>query len=245
MNPYIFTLSLGQIAGQRRTIMMLLLAALPVLLAVVFEFAADPAEDPMDFFAAGLVRLVVGLTLPLTALVFGTAVLGQDLEDGTAVYLLGKPLPRWRILVEKAGAAWVATAALTALSVATTGVILLAGEGGYRAIPAFAAAAALGSLAYVSLFLCLSVFFSRALIIGLVYVFVWEASVSAIVSNLQYVSIRGFTLGIADWAGDAPRGTIDATLGPVESFALIAAATALTIFLGSRRLASFEIGEQT
>ena len=39
--------------------------------------------------------------MPLLALVFGTAALGSELEDGTAVYLMVKPMPRWRILLAK------------------------------------------------------------------------------------------------------------------------------------------------
>ena len=72
---------------------------------VIFRFAAEAEDDPLEFYGAGLERLIVGLTLPLTALVIGTAALGQDLEDGTATYLLSKPIPRWRIVIEKAAAA--------------------------------------------------------------------------------------------------------------------------------------------
>ena len=36
--------------------------------------------------------LVVTTLLPLAALVYGTAALGAEIEDGTAVYLLSKPV---------------------------------------------------------------------------------------------------------------------------------------------------------
>ena len=42
--------------------------------------------------------LMVRTILPLVALVFGTAALGSELEDGTAVFLIIKPIPRWRII---------------------------------------------------------------------------------------------------------------------------------------------------
>ena len=45
--------------------------------------------------------LTVTTVLPLVALVYGTAALGAEIEDGTAVYLLAKPIPRSRIIFAK------------------------------------------------------------------------------------------------------------------------------------------------
>ena len=45
--------------------------------------------------------LVVAIVLPLTALLVGTSALGDEFEDGTAVYLLTKPIPRWQILLRR------------------------------------------------------------------------------------------------------------------------------------------------
>ena len=148
MSPYIFRLTLGQIVGQRRTILILLFAAIPILLAVIFRIASTARNDPLEFYAAIFETLIIGLTLPLTALVFGTAALGQDIEDGTATYLLSKPVPRWQIVVEKTAAAWVITTIMLVASVSATGIVLLADEDGQRTIVAFTLAAALGALAY-------------------------------------------------------------------------------------------------
>ena len=35
--------------------------------------------------------------MPLVALIVGTAAIGSEIEDGTAVYLMVKPIPRWKI----------------------------------------------------------------------------------------------------------------------------------------------------
>ena len=42
--------------------------------------------------------LVVRTVMPLVALIVGTAALGSEIEDGTAVYLMVKPIARWRIV---------------------------------------------------------------------------------------------------------------------------------------------------
>ncbi len=59
-------------------------------------------------------RLVIRTLLPLVALVFGTAALGSELDDGTAVYLLAKPIARWRIVAAKVIVAAGLAAAVTA-----------------------------------------------------------------------------------------------------------------------------------
>ena len=50
---------------------------------------------------ASSTRSSSGPCMPLVALILGTAALGSEIDDGTAVYLLIKPIPRWRIALAK------------------------------------------------------------------------------------------------------------------------------------------------
>jgi len=241
----IMTLTLRQILGQRRTLFILLLAAVPVLVAVVFRIASPADEDPREFAADGLMAsFIVHLVLPLTALIFGTAALGQEIEDGTAVYLLSKPMPRWKIIAGKLLASWAATAAVVAASIVLTGLVVLTGETQHFIIPAFAVAVVLGALAYSALFLCLSILFARALIIGLVYVFVWEAIFSQFAPGTQLLSVREYTLAVADALADAPAIVFEADLGPAEAILLLAALTVATTWYAIRSLGSLELTER-
>lgn len=245
MSAFILTLTLRQIVAQRRTWVMLLFASVPVLLAIIFRLAADADEDPLEFFMGGMDGLMIGLILPLTALVFGTAALGQELEDGTAVYLLSKPISRWRVVVEKAIAAWITTSAVLIISIGITGLILLAGDAEYGPILAASIAVSFGALAYVSLFVCLSIMFSRALIIGLVYVFVWEAIITGLINNARYFSIREFTLGVGDALADLSEASFESSLGGTESVILLTVVAAATTIYASYRLGSFQLGDRT
>ena len=55
--------------------------------------------------------------MPLVALIIGTAAIGSEIDDGTAVYLIVKPIPRWRIALSK----MVVAAGLTAAMVVPGG----------------------------------------------------------------------------------------------------------------------------
>ena len=93
--------------GRRRTILLVLLAGLPVLVALLIRVSGGrPDADRV------LDTLVVRFVMALVALIVGTAVIGSEIEDGTAVYLMVKPIARWRIVLAKAIVAVGLTAAL-------------------------------------------------------------------------------------------------------------------------------------
>ena len=226
--------TLRGLLGRRRTLLMLLLVALPVLIALLVRLA-DSRMEVDRILDTMLVRTV----LPLVALVLGTAALGSELEDGTAVYLMIKPLPRWRIVAAKMLVGAGLTVALVVPSAILTG--LLAGGTG-SAIGTtfgFAVAAGIGGAAYACVFVGLSAFTSRALVLGLGYTLIWEGVLAGLLEGTRFLSIRQATLGIAH--GLAGRPAEQASLDPGLSAVIVTAAVAGAFVLGSIRLARFEI----
>ncbi|MCK9485999.1 MAG: ABC transporter permease [Dehalococcoidia bacterium] len=244
MTRVILGLSLRQLVAQRRTLLLVLLAALPVALAVLFRVTGGSLEENPDFAAGIMAHFIVALVLPLTALVVGTAALGQELEDGTIVYLVAKPLPRWQVVLAKIGAAWIVTATLIASSVLLVGLVLFVGQEGASQVPAFMVAVVLGALGYTALFVALSIRFSRALIIGLAYVFVWESLLSQFIAGVRFLSVGSYTVSIADALADSPSRLVDGALSGVNAAVLLAALTALATWYAMRRLAAYQISER-
>jgi ABC-2 type transport system permease protein len=239
----IFGLTLRQLLGRGRTILLGLLALLPVGLAVVYRLGSSETVA-QDWVARVLLAgLIVTTLLPLVALVYGTAALGAEIEDGTAVYLLAKPLPRRTIVLGKLLAAWVVTAATVLASALAAGAIAFGGVGGSGVLLGFGIAIVLGSLVYTALFLALSIVTSRALIAGLVYVFVWEGVVNGLFAGTRILSVRHYTLAVADIVVDVAPSTFDAKLAAGPALALMAIVAAGSTWYGTRRLGRFEIGE--
>lgn len=238
-------LTLRQLLGRGRTILMVLLALLPVALAVVYRLGSEDT-DRQEWVATVLFEgLVVTTLLPLAALVFGTAALGAEIEDGTAVYLLAKPVPRSRIIVGKLLAAWLVTAVTVLASGLVAGAIGLSGTPGDGLLLGFGIALALGALVYSALFVMLSVVTSRALIAGLAYVFIWEGLVNGLFAGTRLLSVRHYTLAVADVFVDLPESVFEAKLAPFTGVVLMAALGAASIWYAVRRLKRFEIGETT
>jgi ABC-2 type transport system permease protein len=242
---FLFALTLRQLVFRKSTLVMLLLAAIPVLIAVVFELSNDGETDPEEFAASVLgVGLISTTVLPLTAVLFGTSVIGDELEDGTIIYLLTKPVERWLILLPKIAAAWLLTTVLVFASLLASVLIVMGGDGG-RIVLGFGVASAVGALAYAVVFTLLSIVTSRALITGLVFVFIWEAAVSGIFEGVRYLSIRHYTLGIADWLSDVPADYFDAYVGGVTALILSAAVIVVGFVYATQRLRRVEIREAT
>ena len=241
----IAAVTLRQLLGRGRTMLLGLLALLPILLAVVYRLGSEDTDQPRWVARVLLDGLVVTTLLPLAALVYGTAALGAEIEDGTAVYLLAKPVSRTEIILGKLLAAWGLTTVTVLVSGLVAGAIGLAGVPGHGLLLGFGIALVAGSLVYSALFVMLSVVTSRALIAGLVYVFIWEGLINGLFAGTRLLSVRHYTLAIADIFVDLPGSVFDAKLAPVAAIVLMIAVGSASVWYAIRRLQRFEIGEST
>ena len=218
--------------GRRRIFLLVLLAALPVLIALLIRVAGGrPDADRV------LDTLVVRFVMPLVALIVGTTVIGSEIDDGTAVYLMVKPIARWRIVLSKALVAAGLTAVLILPPVIVT-AILQSRTDLATTIEAFTIACFFGGTAYAIAFLALSTFTSRAFLIGLAYVLIWEGVLASLLEGTKFLSIRQATLGIAAALGVNTPGE---PLPQTVSAAVLAVVIAGGFMLASWRLARFEV----
>ncbi len=235
----------GQMLGRRRMLLMVPFAGIPILLALIFRFG-DVSERPLSFAADHLLGgFIVSTVMPLVALVFGTAALGQEIEDGTAFYLLAKPLPRWQIVVSKLAVAAAATASVVVTTTAVSGAIILWGVDQQGLLSGFVVAVFAGSILYCCVFVALSVLTSRALITGLFYVFIWEGLLSGLFEGTRVLSVRQYTLGIADAMASVPTRVFEAELNGLTAVAFSLIIALIMVWLAVWRLERFETGEST
>jgi ABC-2 type transport system permease protein len=241
MNRTIAILTLRQLLGRRRTLLLAGLGALLVLVAILRRLGG--AGDETEWTTQLLATFGITTLLPLVALIIGTSAFGAEIDDGTIVHLLAKPVPRWTIVLTKLLIAWALTAVLATVPIGLAGLVA-GGEDGPTLALAFGAAAGLGSLVYCALFLAAGLVTSRAFILGLIYVLVWEGFLASLFAGTQTFSVRQYAFAVAD----AIAGVAD-TLGTTLalSTALVVAGlivvAAVTIAIG--RVRGFEIRGET
>ena len=226
--------TLRALLGRRRTLLLLLLAAIPVLVGLLVRANTSGISE----VGATLDGLVVRIILPLVALVFGTAALGSELEDGTAVHLLTKPIGRTTIVLAKVAVAGSLTALLVVPSTVVTALLLTRSyEDGFGNAASLAIGVLAGSYLYAAIFAALSVLTSRGLILGLGYALIWEGLLAGLLPGTQVFSVREYVRGIVHAVSP---GTIDSLVG---SGAVVLAAIALVgaLAIASYRLATYEV----
>lgn len=237
----IFGLSIRQLTGRWRISLIMLLAALPVGLAVIVNLTVSDDvtfhEDFTDILLNGM--LVAGI-LPIVTMALATSSFGNELQDKTLGFLALMPVARWRIVLPKVLASLVICGPLLVIS----GVVatLLGFEGELR--PALAVAVALGAgvVTYGAIFTWAGLVTSRALPFALVYVLLWEGVMSSFMSGVDYLSVRGYTLGIM--SGMDPSSFPAPEDSVIEFPVAIGGAAAVTVvflWLGVRRLQRMDV----
>jgi ABC-2 type transport system permease protein len=177
--------------GRRRA---LLLLPLPLLLVGLALLCRAYDVDPAEWGTPVLVGLGLAVLLPVITLIVGTGVLGSEVDDGTIVHILTKPLPRRDIILAKLGVAVVVSAVTSAVPLFVAGFI----ASGARLGAGLAVAAVVGTCAYSAFFLLLSLLTRRPVLVGLAYILVWEGLLGRFVSGTRVLSIQQYVLTFAD-----------------------------------------------
>jgi ABC-2 type transport system permease protein len=239
MSWVIARITLRQLLSRRRTLLLLLLGGVLVLAAGIFRLAGEEARA-LHFTSGLLGSLGIGTLMPLVALIFGTGAIGAEIEDGTAIFLLAKPINRATVVLTKLAVAAVCSAALTCGPMLLAGLIA-AGGLGEGLVLGMVGGAAIGSLLYCSIFVALSLVTGRALVFGLAYVLIWEGLLAGLFAGTRTFSVRQITLALGDAIGGIPKEVFEAQVTLTAAIVVGAALLVIATVIAIRRLGRFEI----
>jgi ABC-2 type transport system permease protein len=235
MNSTIVSLGLRSVLGRRRGILLFVLPVVLVVVAIAVRGLAGGGPDNAD---PVLVQLGLRVVLPLVALIASSSVLAPEIDDGSIVYLLAKPISRLSLACSKLLVAIGCTVVFAVLPVVVAALVLVPGEP--RTALAYGIGALAGGAAYSALFLWLSSLTRHAVVIGLIYVLLWEGAIGGLVAGVRWVSITWWTGAIASAVSDRVHSA-SAHLG--TSYAVVATLVVLvgTAMLTTRRLQGFNL----
>jgi ABC-2 type transport system permease protein len=189
----VYRLTLRQLSGRWRLTIMTVLAAMPVLIAVIMLRSSD-APSVTEFEAAVLGAMLAGSIAPLVVLAIAAAAFGNELEDRTLANLTLAPLPRWQIALPKLLATITIAAPFIAASAFATSYIAFLGDA--TATIAVTVSAVVGVALYASAFVWLGLVSPQAIGIGLLYIVLWEGFFSGFVSGVRLLSIRHYAIAL-------------------------------------------------
>jgi ABC-2 type transport system permease protein len=237
--PHAVALSYGLLLRQlvtRGRLLALLAVGVAVTGVAWAVGASDEIDDPLEAAVQVISNLGFAALVPIVALVFASASLGDAREDGTLVYLWLRPMDRWPVVI----GAWLAAITVSLpLTVIPLGAAALLSGGGVELLGATTLAAIVGVIAYSALFVLLGLVVKNSIVWGLGYVLVWEGIVAAFGSFAAKLAIRGYTRSILTSITDIDLDLGDLPLAAGVVVPLLAAAVALA--LAARRLRDMDV----
>ena len=222
--------------GRRRV---LLLLPLPLLLIGLAALCRAYDVNPADWGTPVLVGLGLAVVLPVTSLIVGTGVLGSEVDDGTIVHILTKPLPRRDIILAKLGVAMGVSAMTSEVPLFVAGTLADSARLGLG----LAAAAVVGAFAYSALFVLLSLLTKRPVLAGLVYILVWEGLLGRFVAGTRVLSIEQYVITLADKI--APTAILEARVSTTVAIVMAAIFVLGCTVAAVDRLRSFSMAGET
>ncbi|CAA9576469.1 MAG: hypothetical protein AVDCRST_MAG49-4194 [uncultured Thermomicrobiales bacterium] len=242
------TLTVRQFLGGKAVRIVTVLAFAPAIYALIYLVNSDWVT-PFEFLSDRVfIDLVSPTLLPITVLILATGALGNEVEDRTLPYLTLKPIGRLRIVLEKlAGVLVVALPIVLAGLVATWALTeraeLPARLQGRVAEPdltpvlwASLAAAAVEVVVFSALFLMVSLYVARALLVGMIYAFVWESILGRFLPGIRLISVRQYVQSVFVGVLDDPTVTVPNAFSLTSALVTMAITCVVAILLATRRL---------
>ena len=232
MNATVAQLTARSLLGRRRALLLLMLPAVLLLLSAAARLLAG--HDP-DVSVGLLGGFALATVVPLLGLIAGNGAIGPEIDDGSIAYLLSKPLNRHAIVLSKLVIAVAVVTVVAALPTLLAGLLLLGTAEGLAV--GFAIGAGIAGLAYCALFVLLAIITRNAVVVGLIYVLIWESLVGSFVPGAQVLSIQQWALAVTErvLGPSADALGVSSAVSVATGVALLAVVVAgCTWFAGSR-----------
>lgn len=170
-DPTVARLTYRALLGRRRALILFVLPALLLVIAAAVRLLTGADDSTAEAVLGGFSLAVM---VPIIGVVAGTGAIAPEIDDGSVVYLLAKPIKRPTIILTKLFVAIGVTMAFSAIPTLIA-YFILNGNGGQLAV-AYTVAALVASIAYAALFLLLGTVTRHAVVFGLVYALIWRGS---------------------------------------------------------------------
>ena len=189
----------------KRLLALLLLAYSPVLVVLLMRIFGATASLGVRGFVEGATSLYVTIIFPVTLLFLGAAAIGDEIDNGTLLYLRLRPVGRGAIVCGRYFAAVLSSVVLLAPALVLLYLIQVGTRGGgllVEQLPllfVMLGNLVLASLSYGALFLLLSLLLRHAVIVGVFFVMGWEVFVSAVIPSKAALATVSFHLRAILW----------------------------------------------
>jgi ABC-2 type transport system permease protein len=191
----LYTLTLRQHLHGKRWLVLGALLLTPALLAIILQLTAPDVPGIVLEFALVFMFIPQAL-LPLVALLYGSGIIQDELEEQTFTYLLVRPIPKWAIYGIKLLATLTTAVALTAVFTTLTYLMIYVGAASDPGAEDLAVRCVkavcfhgLAIVAYCCIFGLLSLLTRWMLVVGFLYAAFFEGLLANLPFSVRLLSV--------------------------------------------------------
>jgi uncharacterized membrane protein len=174
--------------------------------------------------------MLLGLAVPVVAIVLGAGALGSDRRDETLSFIALRPISRVALASIKTVAAIVAATAIGFVGALALGVAHVTQHGNASLIVGMAFAVFITTALYTSVLVPLGFLTDRAVLIAMVYLFIFEGGVISALPALATISPWRIGLSAFGAVVSDPPPILDDLMGSLTPSAVAPMVAILVIF---------------
>lgn len=197
----LFWFTARQVLVQRKILLAVALLLFPAAMAVLVRNLAGErtAREIWMMYHVLMQFTMFSLLMPLVCMLYGTSLIGAEVEQRTLIYLTTRRLRRITVLLVRFAATWVVLSALFGLGVLAlhggmiTGQDLSGGNADWwqpaNDLSCYLALAPAAAAGFLAVFTTLSLVFGRPLLISAIYLLVFELMLGNMPLSIRRLSI--------------------------------------------------------
>jgi ABC-2 type transport system permease protein len=189
----LYTLTLRQYRHGKRWMVMAALMLLPAALIIIVRYTApDVPSLGLEFIFTFM--LIPQALLPFVALIYASGMIQDEVEEQTITYLLIRPISKWQLYLVKLLATLTVAVFLTAVFTALSYAAVYIGATNQPPdVPTRCLEAifvhSLAVIAYCCLFGFISVLTRRTLIVGILYIIIFEGLFANLAFGIRLITV--------------------------------------------------------
>ena len=206
----VLSVQLGQLVRARKVVALLVIQLVPALAVLLYVLAKD--ADGLVMFRTVVERVTFPFLIPMAALFFGGPVIVDEMEGRTLTYLTLRPIPKVALYLGKLLAGVLVAAVVVVLPLLALFLACLVASKDLAstasALVQLSGVAALGVMAYTTIFALLGAVFASSIVSGIIYFVIFEIVLAAL-PILELLSVRYYLRAGAGFNASDRLGFLD------------------------------------
>ena len=193
---YLYTHALKEMFRLRRFLPWIGVAVFIAFMGFMWPNLSPDSTNIQQY--SDLSSMLIFRALALASAIYTTSIVSQEVEQKTIVYILTRPVARWKMLLARYLASVTVVSTIAIVCVLFLSAVTFRGNIGENSLlGGDVKAVIVGAFCYGALFLFVSLVSSRAMIICILFAFGWELSMGNLPGDLSYLTVYSYLQSLA------------------------------------------------